>query len=63
MLTFQGTQLDCAYKIFDDPNSSNITEARDEGPEQQCLAPCNDQIYDSRITLAKYPNRAMFNKR
>lgn len=56
--TCQGTQLDCAYKIFDDPN--NHFEL---GTEKTCLAPCNDQIYDSRITLAGYPNRAMFSKR
>ena len=56
LTTCQGTQLDCAFKIFDDPNHYNESE-------QQCLAPCNDQIYDSRITLALYPNRAMFAKR
>ena len=48
--------MDCAFKIFDDPNHYNDTE-------QVCLAPCNDQIYNSRITLALYPNRAMFSKR
>ena len=41
--TCQGTQLDCAYKIFDDPNHFKVN-----GTEQVCLAPCNDQIYDSR---------------
>jgi hypothetical protein len=58
LTTCQGTQLDCAYKIFDDPNNHF-----DAGTEKVCLAPCNDQIYDSRITLATYPNRAMFSKR
>ena len=56
LTTCQGTQLDCAFKIFDDPNHYNESA-------QQCLAPCNDQVYDSRITLAMYPNRAMFSKR
>lgn len=56
--TCQGTQLDCAYKIFDDPSNYKVN-----GSEQVCLAPCNDQVYDSRITLATYPNRAMFSKR
>ena len=42
--TCQGTQLDCAYKIFDDPNGNWTTE----NGTQSCLAPCNDQIYDSR---------------
>ncbi len=28
-----------------------------------CRAPCNDQIYNSRIAFASYPNRALFSKR
>ena len=28
-----------------------------------CRAPCNDQIYQSRIAFAAYPNRALFSKR
>ena len=51
--TCQGTQLNCAYKIFDDP----INQVKNESLKK-CLAPCNDQVYDSRITLAKYPNRS-----
>lgn len=43
LTTCKGTQLDCAYKIFDDPSSYQVN-----GSEHSCLAPCNDQIYDSR---------------
>ena len=45
--TCQGTQLDCAYKIFDDPNGNHY-ETENGTEQQSCLAPCNDQIYDSR---------------
>jgi len=30
---------------------------------QICMAPCNDQIYDTRITMATYPNLATLPKR
>ena len=56
--TCHGTQLLCAYKIFD-----NVDEYRtSDGTAKTCRAPCNDQIYHSRITFAKYPNKAMFGK-
>ena len=48
----QGTGLQCAYEIFDDPIKYAINDTT-----KPCLAPCNDQVYNSRITLAKYPNR------
>lgn len=55
----KGTALHCAYKIFDD-----VVQYRPGGTvDQPCRAPCNDQVYNSRIAFAKYPNRALFGKR
>lgn len=55
--TCKGTQLHCAYKIFDD-----VVQYRSVGTARTCRAPCNDQVYDSRIAFASYPNKALFSK-
>ena len=39
------------------------TNRQSVGTAQNCMAPCNDQIYDSRITMAAYPNLATLSKR
>ncbi|CAB4066396.1 ASICN [Lepeophtheirus salmonis] len=58
--TCSGTSLYCALRIFDDISGP---EYEDSGTEKKCRSPCNDVLYDSRITSATYPNKKLFRHR
>ena len=59
--TCKGTQLYCAYRIFDDVVEHRPVVGNNNATK--CRAPCDDQLYNSRIAFASYPNRALFWKR
>lgn len=58
LATCSGTQLQCAYQIFD-----RVDDHRMHGTANVCRAPCNDQVYNSQVTFGRFPNRDMFGKR
>ena len=43
-----GTQLDCAFEVFDNVESPKH-EPHGGTASGKCQQPCNDQLYDSRL--------------